>query len=95
MPNGDKYEGVFKHNKPCGNGVWTLSNGNQINGAYSQKFLDLDTHGEDESPLDPTTNLRIKLNWKTKKLARTKISEFPSKFPEWQRAKFRRIFFES
>lgn len=93
MPNGDKYEGSFKYNKPDGNGIWTLANGNQVVGAYSQQFLDLDTPGEEESPLDPTTNLRVKLQWNTRNTKRVKENkEIASKFSEYQKTKFRRIF---
>jgi hypothetical protein len=65
LPNGDTYEGKFKHNKPIGNAKWTLANGNKLRGVYDQQILDVDEHGHDDSPLDPETGLRVSIAWKT------------------------------
>ena len=64
MPNGDKFEGEFKYNKPSGQGVWTLANGNQVRGEYTQNFLDVDLPNDD-NPIDPATGHRIELSWNT------------------------------
>ena len=87
MPNGDHYEGEFKHNKPNGNGTWTLSNGNEVRGTYHQKFIELGAINEDESPLDPSNNLRVKLTWTTKQVV--KPHKFPRRFSDQVRAQLR------
>lgn len=89
MPNGDKFEGEFKFNKPSGNGVWTLANGNQVRGEYTQNYLDVDTPNDD-NPIDPTTGKRIQLEWTTKFIA--KPTKLPNRFNDQTRAKFRSVF---
>lgn len=58
LPNGSYYEGNFNNNKPNGIGVWKFSNGNVVNGHYSQAKS---AAGSLSEPAE------IKLTWKTLK----------------------------
>lgn len=40
MENGSCYTGEFEHNRPKGNGVWKLANGNKVEGAYDQDIME-------------------------------------------------------
>ena len=65
LANGDTYTGEFKNNKPIGLSNWTLANGNQVQGVYEQSILDIEEKGHDDIPIDPSTGLKIKLDWTT------------------------------
>ena len=52
-PNGSFFKGQFDHNKPKGKGTWHFTNGNKVQGCYTQtKRADVD--GEE-----------IKIQWET------------------------------
>ena len=70
MANGSVYEGEFHNNKPNGNGVWTLSNGNLVKGEYTQETLEKTNKADPENPVDPLTGLRLSLNWTTHTVAK-------------------------
>lgn len=89
MPSGDQFEGQFKYNKPTGRGVWTLANGNQVSGVYTQNFLDIDIQNVD-TPVDPVTKKRISLDWTTKTVSKPMI--FPVRFNDQERARYRNFF---
>ena len=65
LANGDTYTGKFKYNKPVGRSVWELANGNRLRGVYEQQILDVEEPGNDDCPLDPETELRVRITWKT------------------------------
>lgn len=48
-PNGVFFEGDFENNKPSGKGTWHFSNGNSLQGVYTQKPKEL---GDDEEPAE-------------------------------------------
>jgi hypothetical protein len=48
-PNGVYFEGKFENNKPSGHGTWHFSNGNLLEGTYSQKPKEA---GEDDEPVE-------------------------------------------
>ena len=68
LSNGDTYEGKFKHNKPTGDATWSLANGNKLKGYYEQQIIDVDEPGNEESPLDVETGLRVRIDWTTQSI---------------------------
>ena len=70
MANGSVYDGEFHENKPNGKGVWTLSNGNKVEGEYTQEVLEKTTKPDPENPVDPLTGLRLSLMWSTEKVSK-------------------------
>ena len=69
LANGDAFSGRFEHNKPVGQGVWQLQNGNKVSGTYTQQFLENDGKPDDLNPIDPATNLKIRLGWTTSSIS--------------------------
>jgi hypothetical protein len=65
MANGDVYEGEFYNNKPNGKGIWSLNNGNLVEGEYTQETMELGGKADPENPIDPLTGLKIALTWNT------------------------------
>ena len=69
LANGDTFTGSFEHNKPKGEGEWVLKNGNRVQGSYTQEYLETDGREDDLNPIDPATNLKIRLGWTSKQVS--------------------------
>lgn len=63
LSDGTKYVGGFKHQKPCGDGVWQTSKGTSVEGAYVQQVVPLDNEKIKKAGAPLKTEARI--FWKT------------------------------
>mmetsp|Transcript_31250 Transcript_31250/g.57162 ORF Transcript_31250/g.57162 Transcript_31250/m.57162 type:complete len:175 (-) Transcript_31250:70-594(-) len=56
--DGTRYVGMFKHQKPCGDGLWEMSKGTIVEGTYTQQMLPVDA-AELPTSGPPVTETRI------------------------------------
>mmetsp|Transcript_60034 Transcript_60034/g.105076 ORF Transcript_60034/g.105076 Transcript_60034/m.105076 type:complete len:224 (-) Transcript_60034:13-684(-) len=60
--DGTRYVGGFQNQKPCGDGIWEMSKGTIVEGAYVQQVVPLDDAEKKKDGVPPTDT---RVFWKT------------------------------